>query len=870
MLIAYFKLFRRFILRALARSPVRSGITLVGIALGVAVMISIRLANASSLDSFKAATGILAGEASLRITGTAGRFDELKLRELDWLNQYGRVSPVVEGIAMMGEPGDKEFLHVLGVDASRDRPVRDYHLLKLKEDGSEPTTQELLIMMADPGSVILTEKLAHRKGLAIGSTIFLTFGDSRQRCAVRGLLLDQGPARALGGDFALMQIAAAQKAFNRPGLLDRVDLKLNAGVDIQQAESDIARRLPDALIVSRPDDRAAEVERMISAFHFNLNALASIALLVGLFLIYNTVSVSVISRRDEIGILRATGASRRLTLALFLGEAGLLSFIGTVVGIALGPSMASAAVRATATTVETFYIANIATESAAGHHLGASEILIAFAVALPLSLLAAARPALEASRVHPSEAMSGAERLKRSLRPSYRLLLASSLLIALGYILTLPGPLHGLPVFAYLSAMALVFAGAFAAPNAIWFLSGVGRRVIGLAPQLRVEAGLAASNLRGTIPRLAISIAALSISLAMMTAVSIMISSFRETVTYWVDQTMVADIYAKPVTRTTTTSEGEISPEALDLIRSLPEVAAVSSFGSRQASYEGNLITIGVSDFRVALDYGRLLFKSPANAKERMRAAIGKDEAIVSESFAIKFNKNPGDEIDLPTPAGVRPFKVAAVYYDYSSNRGTAVIDRAAYEKYSGETHPGSLSIYVNAGYEPDTVKAKIADLIAGRYQLVISTNRSLRQEVMRIFDSTFAITYALEFIAITVAALGVISTLLALIIERRGEIAVLGFIGATRGRIRRMILIEAFLIGGVSQAIGIAIGVLLSLVLIYVINVQSFGWTIQFHFPIWFLIQSTVAMLVVSALAGYYPASRAARVDGIQFAREE
>ncbi len=868
--IAYFKLFKRFILRPLVRNPARSAITLLGVALGVAVMVSIRLANSSSLDSFKAATDAVAGEASLQITGVAGRFDELKLRGIGWLREYGQVSPVIEGIAMADGPSGPEFLHVLGVDVLRDRALRNYRLLKLTQDESEPTGRDFLLLLTDPRAVILTEKFARRGGLSIGGEISLTFGDARSRFTVRGLLLDEGPARAVDGNFALMDIAAAQQYFNRLGFLDRLDLKLNPGIPIEQAQSRIADSLPEGLIVVRPDDQAGQVERMITAFHFNLNALASIALLVGLFLIYNTVSVSVIIRREEIGTLRAAGAGRGLTLALFLGEAGLLSVIGTVLGLVIGPLMAGAAVRATATTVETFYIAAVATGSVSRHHLGFVEIATAFLVAVPLSLIAAALPALEASRVRPSEAMSGAERLKKSFKPSYRLLPASAALLVLGYGFSRMEPVGGLPIFGYLAAVALVFAGAVAAPNAIWLASGLGRRLIGLIPWLRVESMLAAGNLRGTIPRIAISVAALSVSLAMMVAVSIMIGSFRETVSYWVDQTMIADVYVKPATRTTTMAEGEIDDAVADLIRTQPEVAAVAPFSSRPVSYQSALITLGVSDFGAALDHGRLLFKSPLNAKERMRGAIGRDVVLVSESFSLRFKKEPGDVVDLPTPAGFRPFEVAAVYYDYSSNRGTAVMDRAVYERRFGVARPSSLSIYVNSGANAEEVRTKIAELVSGRYQLVVSTNGSLRREVMRIFDSTFSITYALELIAITVAGLGVISTLMALILERQAEIAVLGFIGATRRRIRRMVLIEAVLIGGVSQAIGVVVGALLSLLLTYVINVQSFGWTIQFHFPGWFLIQSTAAMLVVSALAGYYPASRAAGIESIRFAREE
>ena len=237
--------------------------------------------------------------------------------------------------------------------------------------------------------------------------------------------------------------------------------------------------------------------------------------------------------------------------------------------------------------------------------------------------------------------------------------------------------------------------------------------------------------------------------------------------------------------------------------------------------------------------------------------------------------------VELPTPAGPRRFTVAAVYYDYSSNRGTVVMDRTTYSRLfdsalprEGETsprsRPASLNIYLIPGVDASQVKERLERTVGSRYQLVFTTNTEVRREVMKIFDSTFAITYALELIAIVVAGLGVISTLIALILERRREIAILSFLGATRRQIRRMILIEAITIGGVSQGVGVLIGVMLSLVLVYVINVQSFGWTIQFSLPVGFLIRSTLLILAVAAVAGAYPASRAAKVDAVRFAREE
>src|SRR6185436_7713445 len=275
----------------------------------------------------------------------------------------------------------------------------------------------------------------------------------------------------------LMDIAAAQLAFSRLGLLDRVDVKLKPGIDVDAAEAEIAKRLPASLAVTRPQEGYGQVEKMIAAFHFNLTALGSIALLVGLFLIYNTISISVITRREEIGSLRAVGAGRGVVLALFLGEALLFATAGAGIGLGLGRLMANAAVRFTATTVETFYVASAATQTAGAQSIGLIDVVLAFAVALPLASIAAALPALEASRVRPIEAMRGAERLSGAFKPSLKLTALALVLFGLGYALSRLDAVNGLPLFGYAAALALTFGGAFLVPASLWLACRIGARL---------------------------------------------------------------------------------------------------------------------------------------------------------------------------------------------------------------------------------------------------------------------------------------------------------------------------------------------------------------------------------------------------------
>jgi len=831
--------------------------SVLGISLGIAVVLAVRLANVSSFRGFEAAVESIAGKTSIEIVGAGPGLDETLVPALGWLREFGEMSPVIEGNALArAGSGNVETVRVLGIDILSDHPFREYHILQFAERRREPTPKEMLDLLIDPRSIILTEKFARQHGIGVGSRVELTIGDRAGLFLVRGLLLNDGPARTLGGNFALMDIAAAQAAFNRLGRLDRIDVRLAPGLSVDSAEKMISFRLPHGLSVQRPERRGRQVEKMLRAFRFNLEALSHIALLVGLFLIYNTVSISVITRRAEIGMLRALGTTRREILALFLGEAAGLAVAGCATGILLGRILADGAVRLTSTTVTAFYVA----EAAAAPNLTPWHVLLAFSVGLPLCLTAAAIPAAEAARAEPTAAVSGANRL----RPRYRLhrlfVLVPAVLALLAFILTRLGPVGGLPVFGYAAAVVVMFAGALAVPLVLYSFGKVGNGP--LSRVFKAEGLLANANLTGSIGRLSISVSALAVSLAMMVAIAIMIGSFRTTIITWVGQTMRADLYIRPATRANVATDVTISPEVYTVVAAHPSVAAVDRFRTFDIRYLSDIVTLGSGEFQVLLEHGDLAFKAPPNGREQMRGAVGQDALVVSESFALKHRKGPGDFISLATREGPVRFRIAAVYYDYSSDRGVLIMDRPVLTRYFGAQPPTSLSVYLKKDADPDAVRSDILTSLGGRYRLLLYTNASLRREVLRVFDNTFSITYALEIIAVFVAILGVASTLVTLMIERCREHSILRLIGAEVRQIRKMVLIEAGLMGFISQGIGIVVGLLLSLILIYVINVQSFGWTIQFHLPAGFLARSSLLVLLATTLSGLYPARRAYRLS--------
>ncbi len=589
---SFLSLFRSFILRSLWQEKVRSVVAALGIALGVAVMVAIRLANSSVTETFEAAVDSVSGAASLRIRGTTGRFDELMLSELNWLFRYGQPSPVIEAFAMLDHEIDREqtaeafprgeLLHVLGVDVLLDFPLRDYQVLQLGTDQrqSRYSAREALRLLDDPSSIILTEKFLRRHGLHVGDAVPLTFGTTSRDYVIRGVLLDRGPARTLDGNFGLMDIAAAQLAADRPGLIDYIDVMLHPGATPESALPDIQRQLPTGLMAELPDAASGRADTMVAAFQFNLTALDAVALIVGLFLIHNTVAISVAARRSEIGMLQAVGATRQTILGLFLAEALLLATVGILLGIPAGRLLATGAVAATSQTVEIFYIANVAQASAATLALSSADCWAVIAVTLPLTLLAAVVPAWEAATIQPIDAV-GKPSMGLSPKVIARLTIAAIGCCLAGWLLTKAKPLGGRPVWGFTAEMVFMLAAAVFTPVV---LATIGRGLSRLGNSRlpgSIEMHLAAANLSGGIGRVSISVAALAMSLSMMVAIAIMVGSFRETVTYWLDSALTSDLAIKPIMQTSAVAEERLSRQVVETIRRDPAVADTVWFSSR-------------------------------------------------------------------------------------------------------------------------------------------------------------------------------------------------------------------------------------------------------------------------------------------------
>ncbi|MDQ2712535.1 MAG: ABC transporter permease, partial [Acidobacteriota bacterium] len=386
---------------------------------------------------------------------------------------------------------------------------------------------------------------------------------------------------------------------------------------------------------------------------------------------------------------------------------------------------------------------------------------------------------------------------------------------------------------------------------------------------LGVEALLAARSIRASLRRTSVLTAALATAVAMTASVGIMVGSFRETVAVWMNNQLQADFYMRPAGSAAADQHPTMSPAIADRIEALPGVLSVDRFRAYPISYDGVPATLAGGESSRIGNSASTRFLPGQNQKAILSKLATGDFAVVSEPFANKHDVKVESIVRLPLAGGLRSFRVLGIYYDYSTERGFIVLDRKTLLKYFPDPAESNIAVYLKPGGSPEIVRREIDAIIAGRGVSVFS-NRNLRKAAIATFDRTFRITYALEAVAVAVAVMGIAGALLAMVIDRRREFALLRFLGGAKPQIRKIILFEAGLIGLLANGIGIALGTVLSLILIFVINKQSFGWTIQFHWPVAVLLTVLTGVYVATVLAGLYPANTALRMNPIEVIHEE
>ena len=847
-------LLRNITLRHLGYHKGRTLLSLIGIALGVAVFISIQIAIHTAIESFNSSVDHVSGKANLQITSFGRGFPEEAFLRVKKISGIKAATPVIQFVSKIDEPIG-EPLYLLGIDIFSDQQFRDYRFDESKEED--------LRFLKDPQAIAITEKLAGRHGLKKGSALPLIFGSKKVVLTITDLLKMEGPAKSLEGNFGLMDIASAQEALEKVGLIDRIDLIVEKSRDLNEVERELKRVIPPGTEIRRPETRSGQIEKMVSAFHLNLTALSFISIVVGMFLIYNAISTSVIQRRREIGILRSIGVTRSQVLSLMICEAGLIGMLGSLVGIGVGIGLAKIMLYFVSRTITALYILVKA------EHLAISPLILleGFGLGLLASVLSAIGPAKEASKIAPREALAlGTLETKVKIRLG-RFGLIGIILLLLSFFFALQKPIYQRPLFGFLSALLIVIGVSFLIPFITHFLNRL------LAPLLRlllgVEGRLASRYIQDSMARTVITIAALMTALSMLISISIMILSFRKTVDLWVEQSLNGDVFIFPGSYSHTGYSALLPIEVSKALPNLPGVKAVDSFRALEVEYRGQPTVIAAVNGKVFQNMKVIRFIR-GNSPEILKQFADGKSILVTESFSLRHQVEGGDRIRINTPQGEKEFLVSGVFYDYTTDWGLILMEKKLFQSLWNDETFHSAGIYLKEGVSIEAFKEMIRERYSKPYQLFLVSHRELRHEILKIFDQTFTITYSLELIAIFVAILGIINSLNALIIERKRDIGIFRAVGAFRKQVEKTVLTEAGIIGFFSLVLGLFCGFLLSLLLIYVINKQSFGWTIQLSIPLWSLMEFGLVVMVTSIGAGIIPARRAARMNVVEPLRME
>jgi putative ABC transport system permease protein len=851
-------------LRYLVRHPWQFGLAVLGVALGVAVVVSIDLANASAGRAFALSTEAVTGKATHQVVGGPGGLPDDAFRLLAVDAGIERAAPVVEDyVTIPRKPGQpSRTLHLMGVDPFSEGPFRAYLSGRPDGSGRDRAALNLGALLTRPGAAVLPAATARELGLRLGDSLIVRAGSAERRIELAGTLepANQNTRRAVA-DLLVMDIAAAQELLGRVGQLDRIDLIVPEGAEGRRLLARAAAVLPANAQILAAGSRTRTTEEMTRAFRLNLTALSSLALVCGLFLIYNTMTFSVVQRRGQIGTLRALGVTRREIFALVLGEALVVGLLGTAAGLGAGVLLGRGLVRLVTQTINDLYFVVSVRELTVPF----TTLLEGAAIGVGATLIAALVPAFEATQAPPRAVLSRSALEARTRRALPRASVLGGILLLLGGgLLALPGELLAL---SFAGLFAVILGCALLAPVATVGLMRLLRRPLGAI--LGVMGKMAANGVVASLSRTAVAIAALVVAVSVTVGVGVMIASFRQTVVRWLEMSLQADVFVSAPSRGGGFSGTTIDPEVARQAAALAGVAQVNSIRRVEipaVSGPVRLVVIGTTAVGA-----RSLFELKDGQPDQAWSAFADGGAVlVSEPFAHRTGAGRRGTIRLRTERGDRDFVVAGVYYDYASDRGIVLMSRRTYRRWWNDPALSGFSLYLAAGADPDRVVELLRRTIGAEQGLSIQSNRSLKKISLEIFDRTFLITGVLRLLAGFVAFIGVLSSLMALQLERARELGVLRANGMTPGQVWQLVTSQTGLMGLAAGLLSLPVGLTLAAIMIYVVNRRSFGWTIRMEVGPRILLEALALALGAALLAGIYPAFKMARTSPALALREE
>lgn len=843
----------RYLLRTLRaqvrRAPSLYGLTVAGVALGVAAVLTIQILNRNALAAFAGSVQAVSGDADLSVLGRGPTFpDSLYPAVLGTPGVAAAWALYRTDLSVAGQDG--VFLDAVGVDLFA--PVT----VPFVGDRSDSPEAALADALALPGWTAISPELARMLSLAVGDTLAVTSG-SRRLVLTVGALVDFRRLTPLAGTrLIVLDLAQAQHLLDAGGRLTQVDVRVDEGTDATALAARLRQRLGSAVEVVTPEQRQQEAAGLLSAFRLNLTALSFISLFVGVFLVYSAVQASLVRRRAEFGLLRSLGATSSQVLGLIAAEVALLGALGTAIGLPLGYWAARANVDVVSATLTNLYLLH----EIETLHLPPGLYMVAAAIGVGGALAGALVPALDMSR-RDTKTLLAVFTLHERLRSRAVPLFLAGLAVLLGTAAWYGLAGHRWQPAGFALAVALMAALPLLTPFVVQRLAAVSRvRDFGLAYGLR--------SLGVRLQTTAFATAGLGVAVSMLVGITLMIGSFRETLAVWVDSSLRADVYI-----TTPSWRGRGEDAVLDsalarTLGSLRGVRAVDRLRGFPARSGGRRVAL--AGVEMGIPFGESRFPLVSGDRDAALAAVHREGAVlISEPLARKSRLGTGDVLPLETPNGERGFPIAGVYYDYSSESGTVILNITTLAEAFGDGPVNSIALYLDHGRDAEEVIGEIRTRFPDA-PLLLRSNRALRAEVFTVFEQTFAITRILQAMALLIAVCGITLTLLVLARERLSELALYRALGAQTRQIFGLFLVEGTGIGLLGLVLGLVGGTLLAAILVFVINRAYFGWTIQVAVPGGTLVSQAATILVAAALASLYPAVRASRTTAAELARDD
>lgn len=850
-------------LRTLLRHPIQFAIMVLGIALGVAVMVSIDLANVSAERAFDLSTTAVTGRATHSIVGGAQGVDEslyVRLRtDPQWRGTL-ESAPLVIAYTISPQLGEVPFT-LLGIDPFAEAPFRSY----LGTQG-QFRPGAIAALLTSPGTVLLSAPTAEQYGLQPCSPavpdefcrLELSIDGDARSVHLTGLLepSDDFTRRALE-TVMLTDIATAQSLSGSTGRLTQIDLILPEEFDPTKLEE----ALPAGTLLTISEMRTSQVAEMTAAFRINLTALSLLALVVGVFLIYNAMTFSVVQRRALFGTLRSIGFTREQIFGMVLSEAAMIGLLGAGLGLGLGILLGQGAVQMVTRTInDLFFVVSVR-----GVQIPASSLLKGGLAGFFASLLAAGPPAWEAASVPPRLAL-----LRIGLEGKARF--AVSLVAGLGVLASVIGVLIlAVPtrdLIVSFGGTSLVLIGlAMLTPwvtvTLMHLLSSPLDRLFGLLGRLSPR------NVIRSQSRTAVAVAALMVAVSVTIGVQVMIASFRTTVTIWLEQTMRGDVYISAQGFSTTRPDTPLDPRIMDAAQAHPQLQSVVAIRVVTVESDHGPVELLATNTEQAMDERLFL---AAQGDPRQAWQMLKDGAVLlSEPLAERIGVSaPGESLTLLTPNGWQTFTVAGIYADYASTRGTVRMSMDVYRRLWGDEQLNGLALFLTPGADADAVTADLRTRLSGFPRVLVNSSGALRQEALVVFDRTFAITTAMQMLTTLVAFIGVLSSVLALQLEKAREMGILRALGMSLAEMRRLTLLETGLLGASAGLLALPTGYILAWILIHIINQRSFGWTLQMQAEPWPFLQAFLLAVGAAMLAAVYPAWRLGRMQPAEALRGE